>query len=196
MTPFIRLHLCGEGNPDLRADRRSERRPALILLGMAGADPSAEAGAGSRASSPPGVPIEVEMRGRTASGAHSQERRRGGRLSLLSRIPIGEALPPGLPGGAVAESKPRKAARISPQDAPGGNGCCLHTSGLQFAAHSPLSGGETGGSVEALRLRSGLTIRDLADRTGLNRSRVHRICVGKGRPRPRGLALSVPPWMM
>ena len=43
--------------------------------------------------------------------------------------------------------------------------------------------------MEALRLRSGLTIRDLADRTGLNRSRVHRICVGKGRPRPRELAL-------
>ncbi len=105
-NPFIRLHpICGEGNPDLRADRRSERRPALILLGMAGADPSAEAGAGSLVPPRPrGVPIAFKMRGRTASGAHSQERRRGGRLSLPSGVPTGEVLPPGLPGGAIARS--------------------------------------------------------------------------------------------
>ena len=43
--------------------------------------------------------------------------------------------------------------------------------------------------MEALRQQSGLSIRDLAVRTGLNRNRVHRILAGKGRPRPRELAL-------
>ena len=48
---------------------------------------------------------------------------------------------------------------------------------------------KTGGSVEALRVQSGLSIRDLASRTGVNRNRVHRLVNGRGRPRPRELAL-------
>ena len=56
------------------------------------------------------------------------------------------------------------------------------------AAHRPKSVPKTGGSVEALRVQSGLSIRDLASRTGVNRNRVHRILSGKGRPRSREIA--------
>jgi len=38
--------------------------------------------------------------------------------------------------------------------------------------------------LSLLKARSGLTIRDLAEITGINRNRVSRLLAGKGRPRP------------
>jgi hypothetical protein len=108
-TAFIRLHHGEVKDPEPPRRPSATRPPALLLPGMAWAAPSAEAGAGRAAPPRPrGLSIGIEVRGRSVSGAHSQEGRRGGRLSLPFGVPIGEVLPPGLPGGAIARSVARQ----------------------------------------------------------------------------------------